>query len=44
MTAVIEKGEKMAESLKKEENLIVPHKYGCEVLLEKSRLEKTKDP
>jgi hypothetical protein len=44
MTAVIEKGEKMAESLEKEENLIVPHKYGCEVLLEKTTLEKAKDP
>jgi hypothetical protein len=44
MTAVIEKGEKMAESLEKEENLIVPREYGCEVLSRKNHIEKAKDP
>ena len=33
----------MAESSKRN-NLILPHEYGCEVLLEKTTLEKVKDP
>jgi hypothetical protein len=42
VTVVIEEGKKMAESSNKE-NLILPHEYGCEVLLEKTTIEKAKD-
>ena len=42
MTVVVEDGKKMAESSKKD-NLSLPHEYGCEVLLEKTTLEKAKD-
>jgi hypothetical protein len=43
MTVIVEESKKMAESSKKE-NLIIPHEYGCEVLLEKTTLERAKDP
>jgi len=43
MTVGVEKGKKMAESLKKE-NPNMPHDYGCEVLLEKTTLQAAKDP
>lgn len=36
-------GEIMAESSKKEK-IILPYEYGCEVLLEKTTLDKVKDP
>ena len=42
VTVVVEDGKKMAESSKRE-NLGLPHEYGCEVLLEKTTLEKAKD-
>jgi hypothetical protein len=42
VTVVVEDGKKMAEYSKRE-NLILPHEYGCEVLLEKTTLEKAKD-
>ena len=38
-----EEGEKMAEK-KKENKQIIPHEYGCEILLEKTTIEKAKDP
>ena len=34
---------KMAEK-KKENKQIIPHEYGCEILLEKTTIEKAKDP
>jgi hypothetical protein len=42
MTVVVEEKNQMAESSNRE-NLILPHEYGCEVLLEKTKLEKAKD-
>jgi len=42
MNVVIDGNGKMAESTKKE-NQILPREYGCEVLLEKTTLEKVKD-
>jgi hypothetical protein len=36
-------GESMAESPKNEKQ-VLPHEYGCEVLLEKTSLDKVKDP
>ena len=33
----------MAESSKKEKK-VLPHEYGCEILLEKTSLDKVKDP
>ena len=36
-------GKVMAESSKKEK-IILPHEYGCEILLEKTTLDKVKDP
>ena len=43
VTVVVEEGKKMAESSRRE-NPILPHEYGCEVLLEKTTFEKVKDP
>ena len=43
MAVVVGEKEKMAESSKKEKQFL-PHEYGCEVLLEKTTLEKVKDP
>ena len=40
-SAVVEK-EKMAEN-KKVQNQVLPHEYGCEILLEKTKLEQAKD-
>ena len=42
MAVVVGEKEKMAESSKREKQ-ILPHEYGCEVLLEKTTLEKAKD-
>jgi hypothetical protein len=42
MAVVVEEKEKMAESSKREKQ-ILPHEYGCEVLLEKTTLEKAND-
>ena len=42
MTVVVEGNTKMAES-SKHENSILPHNYNCEVLLEKTTIEKAKD-
>ena len=41
-SAVVEK-EKMAEN-KKVQNQVLPHEYGCEILLEKTTLKQVKDP
>ena len=43
MNVVVDGNKKMAESTKKE-NQILPREYGCEVLLEKTTFEKVKDP
>ena len=43
MTVIVEEKKKMADPLKKE-NQVLPHEYGCEILLEKTTLEKVKDP
>jgi hypothetical protein len=43
MSVIVEEKKKMAEN-KKNKNNILPHEYGCDVLLEKTILEKTKDP
>lgn len=43
VTVKVERKQKMAESSKKEKQ-VLPHEYGCEVLLEKTTLEKVKDP
>ena len=43
MTVTVEKKKEMAESYKKENN-VLPHEYGCEVLLEKTTFDKVKDP
>jgi hypothetical protein len=42
MTVVAKEKTKMAEILKKEKK-VLPHEYGCEILLEKTAIEKTKD-
>jgi hypothetical protein len=42
MTVVVKGNEKMAESSKKE-NQILPHEYNCEVILEKTTIENAKD-
>jgi hypothetical protein len=42
MTVVVGERKKMAESSKKEKQ-ILPHEYGCQILLEKTTLDKTKD-
>ncbi len=42
MTVVVGERKKMAEYSKKEKQ-ILPHEYGCEVLLEKTTLGKAKD-
>jgi hypothetical protein len=42
MTVIVEESKKMAESSRRE-NVILPHEYGCEVLLEKTTLERAND-
>ena len=42
MTVIVEDKKKMAES-KKKENDILPSKYGCDILLQQTTIEKTKD-
>lgn len=42
MTVVVEEKKKMAESSKREKK-VLPHEYGCDVLLEKTTLERAKD-
>jgi hypothetical protein len=42
MAVIVGEKEKMAESSKKEKQ-VLPQEYGCEVLLEKTTLEKAKD-
>jgi hypothetical protein len=42
MTVSVKEKKTMAESSKKEKK-VLPHEYGCEVLLEKTTLEKAKD-
>ena len=42
MTVATGVKEKMAENLQKE-NQVLPHEYGCQILLEKTTLEKAKD-
>jgi hypothetical protein len=42
MTVFVEEKTKMAETSKKEKK-VLPHEYGCEVLLEKTTLERAKD-
>lgn len=42
MTVFVEEKKKMAETPKKEKK-VLPHEYGCEVILEKTTLEKAKD-
>jgi len=42
MTVVVEEKTKMADTLNQEKR-VLPHEYGCQVLLEKTTLEKTKD-
>jgi hypothetical protein len=42
MTAVAKEKKKMAEYSKKEKK-VLPHEYGCEVLLEKTTIDKAKD-
>lgn len=43
MTVVVGEKKKMAEN-KYKLNKVLPHEYGCEILLEKTTLEKAKDP
>ena len=43
MSAAVGEKKKMAES-KKREKQILPHEYGCEILLEKTTVEESKDP
>ena len=43
MSAAVGEKKKMAES-KSKVNKVLPHEYGCELLLEKTTLEKVKDP
>ena len=42
MSVVIEGKERMAEN-KSKINKVLPHEYGCEILLEKTTVEKAKD-
>ena len=42
MTVVVDEKKKMAETSKREKK-VLPHEYGCEILLEKTTLEKAKD-
>jgi hypothetical protein len=42
MTVVVGEKKKMAESSKNEKQ-ILPHEYGCQILLEKTTLDKAKD-
>jgi hypothetical protein len=42
MTVVVEEKKEMADSLGREKK-VLPHEYGCEVLLEKTTIEKAKD-
>jgi hypothetical protein len=42
MSAAVGAKKKMAESVKKEKE-ILPHEYGCQILLEKTSVEKAKD-
>lgn len=42
MSAVVGEKKKMAEN-KTKINKVLPHEYGCEILLEKTTLEKAKD-
>jgi hypothetical protein len=42
MSAAVGAKKKMAESAKKEKE-ILPHEYGCQILLEKTSVEKAKD-
>jgi hypothetical protein len=43
MTVSVGEKKKMAES-KKTDNNILPHEYGCQIILEKTTLDKAKDP
>ncbi len=43
MTVATEENRKMAESTENEKQ-ILPHEYGCQILLEKTNLESAKDP
>lgn len=43
MTAAVGEKEKMAEK-KTNINKVLPHEYGCEVLLENTTIDKVKDP
>ena len=43
MSVAVGEKKKMAGSSKKE-NQVLPHEYGCEVLLEKTSFDKVKDP
>lgn len=43
MTASLEENIKMAEEYKQNSSLILPHEYGCEIILEKTTLESVKD-
>lgn len=42
MTVVIEENRKMADSSYKEKK-VLPHEYGCEILLEKTTVDRAKD-
>lgn len=42
MSAVVGEKKKMAEN-KTKTNRVLPHEYGCEIVLEKTTLEKAKD-
>lgn len=42
MTVIAKEKPKMAE--KNQVNKVLPHEYGCEVLIEKTTLDKVKDP
>jgi hypothetical protein len=43
MTVVVGEDVKMAE-YSENQKLVLPHEYGCEILLEKTTLSKAKDP
>jgi hypothetical protein len=43
MTVAVDAEKSMAE-YGKEEKIILPHEYGCEILLEKTTLDNAKDP
>ena len=42
MTVVVEEKRKMAESSRREKK-VLPHEYGCDVLLEKTNIQSAKD-